>query len=194
MRATCQLDPASGFPPPTCVWVGTAHVSASGGGQLDKDVGDRVTWSLSYDASLSVSEQGATQAHNLAGSVTGQYTEIEVISSPQCTSTLKSDFSISKAVDRGTLAVLPQGNGTHMIYIDVGMTYEGPFTITGTGDCGPDSTDMSAIGFGNFFGYGTASGSTFSGSSDDGAPSDITFPNGEPAKYHLAWTMRLVQR
>jgi hypothetical protein len=190
----CQLDPTSGFPPPTCVWVGTAHVSASGSGTLDNSMNDRVTWSLSYDASLSVSEQGATQAHNLAGSVTGQYTEIEVISSPQCTSTLKSDFSISKAVDRGTLAVLPQGNGTHMIYIDVGMTYEGPFTVTGTGDCGPDSTDMSGIGFGNFFGYGTASGSTFSGSTDDAAPSDLTFPNGEPAKYRLAWSMRLVQR
>ena len=198
-ETSCQIDPMSGFPPPTCVWVGTAHISASEGGQLDKpsDPGltDRVTWSLSYDASLNVSELSATQAHNLAGSVTGQYTEVEVLTSPQCTSTITSDFSISQAVDQGTLAVLPQMNGTYMLYIDVGTTYTGPFTITGSGStCGPDSTDPDGIGFGNFFAYGTASGSTFSGSNDDAAPSDITLPNGQNARYHLAWSLRLVQR
>jgi len=54
--------------------------------------------------------------------------------------------------------------------------------------------DPDGIGFGNFFAYGTASGSTFSGSNDDAAPSDITLPNGQNAKYHLAWSLRLVQR
>jgi hypothetical protein len=193
-ETSCQIDPTSGAIPPTCVWVGTAHVSASGGGQLTKDVGDTVTWSLSYDASLSVSEQSATQVHNLGGGVTGQYTEIEVLTDSQCTSTIKSDYSISKSVDQGALLVAPQGGGAFMLYIDVGMTYEGPFTITGVGDCGPDSMETSGVGFGNFFGSGSASGSTFSGSTDDAAPSDLTFPNGEPAKYHLAWSLHLVQR
>jgi hypothetical protein len=192
-EASCQLD-ASGFPPPTCMWVGTAHISASEGGQIDKSADDRVTWSLSYDASLNISELGATQAHNLGGSVTGQYTEVEVLTSPICTSTITSDYSISQAVDQGTLAVFPQLDGTQMIYIDVGTTYMGPFTITGVGDCGPDSMETDGVGFGNFFAYGTASGSTFTGSNDDAAPSDVSLPNGQPAKYHLAWSLRLVQR
>ena len=197
-ETSCQLDP-SGFPPPTCMWVGSAHVSASEGGEVGKptDPGltDRVTWSLSYDASLSVSELGATQAHNLGGSVTGRYTEVDVLTSPDCMSTITSDYSISQAHDQGTLAVFPQPDGTQMIYIDVGATYMGPFTITGSGSsCGPDSMETSGIGFGNFFGYGSASGSTFSGSTDDAAPSDLQLPNGQAAKYHLSWTMRLVQR
>jgi len=117
-----------------------------------------------------------------------------VLTSPICTSTITSDYSISQAVDQGTLAVFPQLDGTQMIYIDVGTTYMGPFTITGVGDCGPDSMETDGVGFGNFFAYGTASGSTFSGSNDDAAPSDITLPNGQNARYHLAWSLRLVQR
>ncbi|HEY7370684.1 MAG TPA: hypothetical protein VIF57_00805 [Polyangia bacterium] len=198
-EASCQIDPTSGFPPPTCVWVGTAHVSASEGGQLDRpsdpDLTDRVTWSLSYDASLNVSELSATQVHNLGGSVNGRYTEVEVLTSPQCTSTITSDYSIAQTADQGTLAVLPQGGGTYMLYIDVGGTYMGPFTIMGSGSsCSPDSMETSGVGFGNFFAYGTASGSTFSGSEDDAAPTDVTLPNGETAKYRLSWSLRLVQR
>src|SRR5262249_40421475 len=197
-ETSCQLD-SSGFPPPTCVWVGTAHISASESGQLDRpsDPGstDRVTWSLSYDASLNVTELGANQAHNLAGSVTGEYQEIDVLTIPDCTSTAKGDYTISQAVDQGTLAVLPQGNGTYMLYIDVGATYMGPFTITGSGSvCSPDSMETSGVGFGNFFAYGTPSGSTFTGSNPDAAPTDVELPDHTYARYNLAWSLRLVQR
>jgi len=191
----CQIDPSSGFPPPTCVWVGTAHISASESGQLTKSANDTVMWSLSYDASVSVTELDATKApYNLSGSVSGQYTQIEVLTSPQCTSTIKSDYSISKGVDMGTLEVLPQMNGMYVLYVDVGVTYMGPFTITGVGDCGPDTMEPDGVGFGNFSATGTASGSTFTGSTDDAGPGDVGFPNGQNSKYHMSWTMRLVQR
>ena len=81
-----------------------------------------------------------------------------------------------------------------MVYIDVGTTYMSTFTVMeSAAKCGDNTMDMAGMGCGNFFGTGTGAGSDFTGSTEDAAPSDVTLPNGEAVKYHMSWSLHLIQ-
>ena len=95
------------------------------------------------------------------------------------------------------MQVFPLGDGTFMLYIDVGRNalFMGTFTdVASSPDCGDDSTDSVGLDFGSYYGMGPASGSTFSGSSADAGGSGVGLPNGDYVRYHLNWALRLVQR
>jgi hypothetical protein len=97
----------------------------------------------------------------------------------------------------GTLSVLGNGQGSLQIaaYLDDQGHYVGMSSLEASGDQGCEGAEPSplTLTIGTFVADGEPSTSTFSGSADQDQPS-LFLPNGDYAKFHFSWSLRLVRR
>jgi len=182
--------------------MGTVDVSAHESGQGDTPVGgvtDHETWSLSYDAPLSVVGNMGLFA-NLAGTGSGTWSDVVSIMGPTCTTR-------STTADTGTMGLTAllsfetMGGGMVQFHGTLGAlaVLTGTSNVEGIGDSVACTTDF--IGtqphqfqlFQVFDASGPASGSTFAGTAVD-AVNGPMMPDGTNAKLQISWNLRLVRK
>jgi hypothetical protein len=198
---TCEIDPLLGNSSPDCRWVGTITMTMSEDGSVTSspqpEVERTVKWSLGYDASMQVEDQGTNAPMRLTGAINGSWERKETETSPMCGHTLTESASATGSPGADAYAFVSAiGGGKLGLSIELGASagFVGTTTWKNEGDagCSDDFVDELTIQVGGFQGSGTASADSFTGSGDvDQAY--FSLPNERYAVSHVSWNLRLVK-
>jgi hypothetical protein len=199
-EATCAIDPMYGNTSPECVWVGTITIAGNDTGTVDESTMDydrTITWSLSYDASLTIQDDGLT-VPTVDGTVSGNWdlTDVTTYETLGCSSTVTESAAVSaNLVGAGTAYVIPRGDGTLIlnVLLPTQTNLTGMTTYQGTGDCGGGDPSELVLRAPEYIGSGTPSASTFSGS-EAVDHSYFYLPTREYPELVMSWSLRLVRR
>jgi hypothetical protein len=156
-----------------------------------------ITWSFSYDASLTIQDDGLT-VPTVDGTVSGNWdlTDVTTYETLGCSSTVTQSAAVSvNLVGAGTAYVIPRGDGTLIlnVLLPTQTNLTGMTTYQGTGDCGGGDPSELVLRAPEYIGSGTPSASTFSGS-EAVDHSYFYLPTREYPELVMSWSLRLVRR